>query len=216
MQRIIQLSSAAVQSFEADAVDRVAAIAPAPLLPGEKEADYAQLAARIVGATKPRDTIEGTFDTRRHRPYVGDPSSAPRKGWNIEGLHERGRSRGIGWLRTRRRPEVRLHARARPTGLQGQTQRDPGRLRPFCISRAAPVRTLELSCTQGFRFSSSCRTGCDHNYTISLRYLSFICLKSLVYIVQVLPERREMAGVHLHTISHSCMVQRPSRTRRGG
>ena len=39
-------------------LDRVIAIAPAPLLPGEKEADYATSAARIVSASGPRDAIE--------------------------------------------------------------------------------------------------------------------------------------------------------------
>jgi hypothetical protein len=37
---------------------RVVAIAPAPLLPGEKETDYAEVALRIVRAAKPRDAIE--------------------------------------------------------------------------------------------------------------------------------------------------------------
>ena len=40
------------------AIDRVVAIAPAPLLPGEKQADYADVAVRIVRAAKPRDAIE--------------------------------------------------------------------------------------------------------------------------------------------------------------
>jgi len=39
-------------------LDRVIAIAPAPLLPGEKQADYATIAARIVSASGPRDAIE--------------------------------------------------------------------------------------------------------------------------------------------------------------
>src|SRR5271166_3789375 len=33
-------------------------MAPAPLLPGEKEEEFLQLAARIVGAAKPKDAIE--------------------------------------------------------------------------------------------------------------------------------------------------------------
>jgi hypothetical protein len=41
-----------------DALDRVVTIAPAPLLPGEKQADYAEVALRIVRAAKPRDAIE--------------------------------------------------------------------------------------------------------------------------------------------------------------
>jgi hypothetical protein len=40
------------------AVDRVVAIAPTPLLPAEKQTDYADVAARVVGAAKPRDAIE--------------------------------------------------------------------------------------------------------------------------------------------------------------
>src|SRR5271165_871038 len=39
-------------------LDRVIAIAPAPLLPGEEEADYATIAGRIVCASGPRDAIE--------------------------------------------------------------------------------------------------------------------------------------------------------------
>jgi hypothetical protein len=41
-----------------DAIDRVVAIAPAPLLPGEQQADYADVAVRVVKAAKPRDAIE--------------------------------------------------------------------------------------------------------------------------------------------------------------
>ena len=39
-------------------LDRVAGIAPAPLLPGEQEAEYATHVARIVAAAQPRDAIE--------------------------------------------------------------------------------------------------------------------------------------------------------------
>jgi len=39
-------------------INRLAAIAPAPLLPGEKEADYAELALAIVKAAHPKDAIE--------------------------------------------------------------------------------------------------------------------------------------------------------------
>ena len=39
-------------------VNRVVSIAPAPLLPGEQEADYAELALAIVKAARPRDAIE--------------------------------------------------------------------------------------------------------------------------------------------------------------
>ena len=41
-----------------DVVDRVVGIAPAPLLPGESEADYVNLIARIVAVAKPSDAIE--------------------------------------------------------------------------------------------------------------------------------------------------------------
>ncbi len=41
-----------------NALDRVIAIAPAPLLLGEEEADYAEVAVRLVSAAKPRDAIE--------------------------------------------------------------------------------------------------------------------------------------------------------------
>jgi hypothetical protein len=41
-----------------DVLDRMIAIAPALLLPGEKEADYAAIAGRMVGVSRPRDAIE--------------------------------------------------------------------------------------------------------------------------------------------------------------
>jgi hypothetical protein len=46
-----------------DVLDRLVTISPAPLLPGEKEADYAEVALRIVNAVQPRDGIE-EFVTR--------------------------------------------------------------------------------------------------------------------------------------------------------
>jgi hypothetical protein len=51
-------SSAVARLSGEDSLDRVAAIAPVPLLPGEQEAEYATLAARIVAAAQPRDAIE--------------------------------------------------------------------------------------------------------------------------------------------------------------
>ncbi len=45
-------------SAVSDVLDRVVGIAPAPLLPGEQEADYADHVARIVTAAQPRDAIE--------------------------------------------------------------------------------------------------------------------------------------------------------------
>ena len=54
-----QFSAVADQpSAVSDVLDRVVTIAPAPLLPGEKQADYAEVALRIVRAAKPRDAIE--------------------------------------------------------------------------------------------------------------------------------------------------------------
>jgi hypothetical protein len=47
-----------LRSSERDVFDRVLAIAPAPLLLGEKEADYANLASRFLEALKPKDAIE--------------------------------------------------------------------------------------------------------------------------------------------------------------
>jgi hypothetical protein len=50
--------ASAVGSSATNVLDRAIAVAAAPLLPGEKEADYAQVAARIVDALRPRDAIE--------------------------------------------------------------------------------------------------------------------------------------------------------------
>jgi hypothetical protein len=47
-----------VGSSAVDILDRVIAIAPPPLLPGEKEAAYIAMAGRIVGTSRPRDAIE--------------------------------------------------------------------------------------------------------------------------------------------------------------
>jgi hypothetical protein len=45
-------------SAVSDVLDRVAGIGPAPLLPGEQEADYAEFALAIVKAAHPKDAIE--------------------------------------------------------------------------------------------------------------------------------------------------------------
>src|ERR1700722_3278252 len=45
-------------SAVSDVLDRVAGIAPAPLLPGEQDTEYATHVARIVAVAKPRDAIE--------------------------------------------------------------------------------------------------------------------------------------------------------------
>lgn len=52
---------APASSSAVNVLDRVIAIAPAPLLPGEKEADYAATARRIVGVSRPKDAIEEIF-----------------------------------------------------------------------------------------------------------------------------------------------------------
>jgi hypothetical protein len=43
-----------------DVIDRIVAIAPAPLLPGENQADYADVAARFVKAARPKDTMKSS------------------------------------------------------------------------------------------------------------------------------------------------------------
>jgi hypothetical protein len=50
-------SKSVPQSSGADLVDRVIGIAPSPLLPGEAEADYVGVAARIISVAQPRDAI---------------------------------------------------------------------------------------------------------------------------------------------------------------
>jgi hypothetical protein len=45
-------------SAVSDVLDRVVTIAPSPLLPGEKQADYAEIALRIVKGAQPRDAVE--------------------------------------------------------------------------------------------------------------------------------------------------------------
>ena len=52
-----QLSRAPAHSL-ADVVERVLEVAAPPLLPGENEAQYTSLAARIVAGARPRDAIE--------------------------------------------------------------------------------------------------------------------------------------------------------------
>jgi hypothetical protein len=47
-----------VGSSATNVVDRVIAIADAPLLSGENEADYTAIAGRIVSVSRPRDAIE--------------------------------------------------------------------------------------------------------------------------------------------------------------
>jgi hypothetical protein len=45
-------------STVSDVVHRVVTVDPSPLLPGEKEGDYAEVALQIVKAAQPRDAIE--------------------------------------------------------------------------------------------------------------------------------------------------------------
>jgi hypothetical protein len=53
------LSAVAAQpTAVSDIVDSVIGIAPPPLLPGEREADYVNLIARVVAVARPRDAIE--------------------------------------------------------------------------------------------------------------------------------------------------------------
>ena len=53
-----ELSITLAGSSPDNGVARVIAMAPAPVLMGEDEADYAGLAARVVGVSGPRDAIE--------------------------------------------------------------------------------------------------------------------------------------------------------------
>lgn len=50
--------AAPASSSAVNVLDRVIAIARAALLPGEREADYAAIAGRIIGASRPKDAIE--------------------------------------------------------------------------------------------------------------------------------------------------------------
>jgi hypothetical protein len=50
--------SSVARSASADIVQRMIGIAPAPLLPGEGEADYLSVAARIIDVAQPKDAIE--------------------------------------------------------------------------------------------------------------------------------------------------------------
>ena len=56
--RVPRAASSVVSSTGVDALERVIGIAPSPLLPGETEADYRDVAQRIVAAARPKDAIE--------------------------------------------------------------------------------------------------------------------------------------------------------------
>ena len=51
-------SKSVAKSPAPDLLDRVIGIAPSPLLPGEAQADYVGVAARIIAVAQPRDAIE--------------------------------------------------------------------------------------------------------------------------------------------------------------
>jgi hypothetical protein len=76
-----------VDSPAANGLDRVIAIAPAPLLPGEEEADYAEVAVRLVSAAKPRDAVE-EFLIRDAIDLTWEILRLRRQGGNIEGFNE--------------------------------------------------------------------------------------------------------------------------------
>jgi hypothetical protein len=50
--------STVARAAGANVLERVIGIAPAPLLPGETEADYLGVAQRIVAVAQPKDAIE--------------------------------------------------------------------------------------------------------------------------------------------------------------
>ena len=54
----LQKFSATVSPSPGDALSRIVGIAPAPVLPGENQSLYDQMARRIVKEAKPRDSIE--------------------------------------------------------------------------------------------------------------------------------------------------------------
>jgi hypothetical protein len=54
----MSLSKSVVRASETDLLDRVIGISPSPLLPGEMESHYLEIAARIVAAVQPRGAIE--------------------------------------------------------------------------------------------------------------------------------------------------------------
>jgi hypothetical protein len=69
-------------SAVSDALDRVTGVAPAPLLPGEQEAEYATHVARIVALAKPRDAVEDLLT--RDVIDLSWESAAPIKGRAFE------------------------------------------------------------------------------------------------------------------------------------
>jgi hypothetical protein len=53
-----KLSATVSPTRDGDALSRIVAIAPAPVLPGENEFQYAKMAERIVQEAQPADAIE--------------------------------------------------------------------------------------------------------------------------------------------------------------
>src|SRR5260370_4483695 len=89
----IRLPSVA-KSSGGDDLDRVIGIAPAPLLPGETEADYVNVATRIVAVAQAKDDIEefltrDVIDLTWEILHLGDSSASPFEGWNSESLGRR-------------------------------------------------------------------------------------------------------------------------------
>ena len=66
-------------------INRVAAIAPAPLLPGEQEADYAEFAL-ASSKTQTEGCDRRPSDARRHRLILGDSSASSIEGRTFAGL----------------------------------------------------------------------------------------------------------------------------------
>lgn len=58
MSSTLTAPSSVTRSAGADIVQRIVGIAPAPLLPGDAEADYLGVAGRIVAVAQPKDAIE--------------------------------------------------------------------------------------------------------------------------------------------------------------
>ena len=56
-----KLSAAVSPPPDGDALNRIISIAPAPVLPGENEFQYANMAKRIVQETQPTDAIEELY-----------------------------------------------------------------------------------------------------------------------------------------------------------
>jgi hypothetical protein len=67
-------------------LNRIVAMAPAPVLPSENELHYFNLAERIIREAQPQDAVRRILNTRCHRPHVGSPSRAPTKVGGFKGF----------------------------------------------------------------------------------------------------------------------------------